>query len=251
MTTIKNTILTIVDSKKIQMIPKWKFVVYSLLGLIGICFSFLLLLFVVSLVMFILARYGFMYLPMFGFQATLHAITGIPIVLCLFGLLLVFIIEVVSRQFSFSFRRPLLVTLCIIIGIALIVGYLVSITPLHMMMRGYAKERHFDRFNSLYERPPREQLETGRAVLRGEVIATTTDSLTLSLFNDVIRTVYATGTRQPFGGVTLGDDIIVFGRIEGGRFLVMKLRPSPEMPFDERNTMRMIQHERLYESRMK
>lgn len=251
MTTIKNKILDIVESKKITMIPRWKFVLYSLLALSTLCFSFLLLLFVVSLVMFLFARYGFMYLPMFGFEATLHAITGIPVMLSLFGLLLALLTEVISRQFSFSFRKPLLVTLCSIVGAALVVGYFVSITPLHTMMRGYAKERHFERFNRLYEHPPHDEWHEGRAVLRGEVIATSTGSLTLSLFNSMVRMVYATGTGDSFEKVELGDDVIVFGIIHNDRFEVIKLRSSPEMLFDEKKKMRMTGEGRMYNSYMK
>lgn len=252
MTTIKNNILEIVEAKKIQMIPKWRFIFYTLLGIVGLLFSFLILFFVVSLIMFLLARYGFLYLPMFGFEATLHAITGIPILLCFLGVVLVGIIEVVSRQFSFSFRRPIIVTLCIIVGTAFVVGYAVSITPLHIMMRGYAKERHFERFSTLYERPFHDEWHEGRAVIRGEVIATSTDSLTLSLFNQMIRTVYATGTGASLTGLSLGDDIVIFGIIHDNRFEVMGWRFAPVMPFDENKPMRMMRLERGYDDgRMK
>lgn len=233
MNTIKNKILHIVENKKIQMIPKWKFILYSSLGISGLIFSFLALLFVISLILFLLSKYGFLYLPFFGFGAILHVLTGVPVILICSGIILAFITEVLSRKYTFSFRKPLLISLLVITLPALCIGFLLSISPFHSMMRGYMRNHHSG-LRTIYERPSFNEHVDGRIVLRGDVLATTTSSITLSLFNDAIRTVYATTTGDPLPSFSLGDDIVIFGIENNGRIDVMKVRKSPHMPFEER-----------------
>lgn len=237
MTTVKNKILHIVENNNIRMIPRWKFVLYSSFGIIGLIFSFLLLLFIVSLILFILSRYGFMYLPLFGFGAALHVLTGVPLILGVVGLVLVVFIEILSRHYAFSFRKPLITTLGCIIILSLSIGFIVSLTPLHRTMHAYARAHHIDRFGDMYKRPPLRK-DDARAILRGEVISTTTDSLTLSLFNNESRVVYATATGQSFSSLHTGDDVVIFGVMSNGRFDVMRVRSSPHMPFEERERMK-------------
>ena len=58
MTNLKTKILDTVEKNNIRMIPKWKFVLFSVLGVIGIVFVFLLAVFSFSLVLFVLSKYG-------------------------------------------------------------------------------------------------------------------------------------------------------------------------------------------------
>lgn len=239
MKTIKNKILTIVESKNIQMIPRWKFVLYSILGITGFIFSFLVLLFISSLILFVLSKYGFMYLPFFGFNAALHVLTGIPLILGVFGLILVVVVELLSRQFLFSFRTPLMTMLLLIIIIALGIGFMVSLTPLHTLMKGYARTHHIDGFMDMYGHPSLDRVGQGVAILRGEIIATSSNSLTLSLFNDEESIVYATTSGMSFDSLQIGEDVVVFGVITNGKFEVMQIRKSPQLPFEERMEKRM------------
>ena len=242
MNTLKDTILNIVEHKKIQMIPRWKFILYSSFGIIGFLFSFLSLLFVVSLILFLLLKYGFMYLPFFGVGAILHILTGVPAVLGILGIILAVLTEILGRQYAFSFRKPLLTTLLWIILSALVIGFLVSISPFHNAMRSFAKSHHIDGFRDIYERPTFNEGLDGRVVIRGEVLATTTTSVTLSLFNNVERTVYATTTGDTFPNLVIGDDIVVFGILTNNKIEVMKIRISPEMPFENRRNEGMKNH---------
>lgn len=81
MNNLKTKILETVQKNNIKMIPKWKFVLYSALGVAGVWFTFLVLVFVVSLIFFVLSRYGFLDMPFFGFMQTVHALGAIPFAL--------------------------------------------------------------------------------------------------------------------------------------------------------------------------
>lgn len=241
MKNIKNKILDIVENKNLEMIPRWKFFLLTSLAVFGLIFSFLLLLFVISLILFILLKYGFMYLPLFGFGAISHMVTGIPVILAASGLLLVVIVELLSKHFAFSFKKPVMTTLLLIIVSAFVIGFAITLTPFHRVMHGYVRNNHMDGFTRMYERTSSEGGRQGMAVLRGEVVSTTTDTLTLSLFGDALSMVYATSAGEQFTSLGIGDDIVVFGIMSNGRFEVLQIREAPLLPFEKRRAGMMLE----------
>lgn len=120
--TIKHTILDTLNTKNLKMIPRWRFVSYSILGVLGMIFIFLAAVFVFSLMLFVLSRYGFMYMPFFGFMATVKALSAIPLLLLFATIVLLVLIEIISRQYTIAFKRPLVVTLLSITSFAAEIG---------------------------------------------------------------------------------------------------------------------------------
>ena len=232
MTNIKTKILESVHKNNVTMIPRWKFVLYSSVGIFGIGFTFLVTVFVLSLILFLLSRYGFMYLPFFGFMATMHALQAIPLVLLICTIVLLVLIEVMSRYYSFSFRRPLAVTLLLLTSGVTIVSFIISETPVHEYIRGYAKDHHMDMFARMYDRPLPFDETGAHDVLRGEVIASGSTSTTLRLFDGVTVIAYASTTLvRPLAMPDVGDDVVVFGRITGDDFEMVDVLPAPHSPF--------------------
>ena len=135
MTNLKTKILDTVEKNNIRMIPKWKFVLFSVLGVIGIVFVFLLAVFSFSLVLFVLSKYGVMHMPFYGLMTALYALNAIPVLLLLVTIVLLIIIELISQQYSFSFRRPLMVTLLVVTSLAVLVSFAVSQTSMHEYVR--------------------------------------------------------------------------------------------------------------------
>ena len=236
MNNLKSKILESVKKNNLTMIPRWKFVVYSVTGIVGLVFAFLLAIFVISLILFVLSRYGFMYMPFFGVMATLRALSAIPIVLLLCAVLLLVLIEIISRYYTFSFRRPLAVTLLSITSLAVVVSYIVSETSAHDYLRSYAREHQMHIIERMYERPIPFKSDNGIDIVRGGVIASTPTSTTLELFDGDTVVAYSTTTDD--GGKVfiphIGDDVMVFGTFSGGQFIVVELRPVPKTPFGGR-----------------
>lgn len=232
MTNVKTKILESVHKNNVTMIPRWKFVLYSSIGIFGIGFTFLVAVFVLSLILFLLSRYGFMYLPFFGFMATMHALQAIPLVLLICTIALLVLIEVMSRYYSFSFRRPLAVTLLLLTTGAATISFIISETPVHEYIRGYAKDHHMDMFSRMYDRPLPFDATRVHDVLRGEVLASSATSTVLRLFNGVTVVAYASTTlTQPIVMPDVGDDVVVFGKITGDDFEMVDVLPAPHSPF--------------------
>lgn len=234
MNNLKSKILETVQKNNIKMIPKWKFVLYSALSIAGVWFVFLVLVFVVSLIFFVLSRYGFLDMPFFGFIQTIHALGAIPFALFVTAIFLLVLMEVLSRMYTFTFRRPLAVTL---LGVTLIVtfcSYLISQTSVHEYVRDYMKSRHLEMFSRAYDRPRPPNKIQGMDVLRGEVLVTSATSATLLLFNGEKVVVYATtsrGTTTMPRAPRVGDDVVMLGTFVGEYFEISRIRPAHKGPF--------------------
>lgn len=234
MNNLKIKILETVHKNNIKMIPKWKFALYSSLGVIGALFIFLVLVFIVSLMFFVLSRYGFLDMPFFGFMQTLHALGAIPFALFFCTLVLLVLIEVIAKMYTFTFRRPLAVTLLGITFVVTLSSYVISQTSVHEYVRDYVKSHNLDLFSRAYDRPAPPRKINGMDVIRGEVLVTSATSATLILFNGEKIIAYATttnGTTTVPRFPEIGEDVVMLGTFINGGFEVVRIKPAHKGPF--------------------
>lgn len=232
MKSVKTNILQFVEKNKINMIPRWKFLLYSLLLFIGACFSFVALVFIGSLIIFVLSTYGFIYLPIFGFGELAENLRAIPILLLLLTVALIVVVEVLVRNYSFSFRKPVLTTMFTLIVLAIILSYLVTLTPVHREIRAYARDNHIDFVYHGYDRPLPLKPMKGMTVIRGIVVSTTTDSVTLKISDDSFVVVYASTTlMKKIDLPDKDDEVVIFGRVIGDKFEAVDVKHIEDLPF--------------------
>lgn len=234
MTVLKTKILDTVKNNQIAMIPKWKFVAYSVLSIFGLLFIFLATVFVLSLIIFLLSRYGFLYMPFVDGMETLHMLRAIPVMLLFVTVAGLILLEVISRQYSFSFKKPLLVTAFTFTIIAMLLSFVLSETSMHEYVHAYAKDKHIKIVTRMYERPIPLKRGDGKDVLRGEVLVSSATATTIRLFNGSEMTVYiSTSTTHPkkFLVPAIGDDVVIVGRFFNDAFQMIDIFPAPRMPF--------------------
>ena len=231
MTNLKTKILDTVEKNNIRMIPKWKFVLYSVLGMIGIVFVFLLAVFSFSLVLFVVSKSGVMHMPLYGLMTALYALNAIPLLLLLVTIVLLIIIELISQQYSFSFRRPLMVTLLVVTSLAVLVSFAVSQTSMHEYVRDYAKSHRMSMMSRAYERPLPFKNIDGMTVVRGVVEEVSASTTVLRLFDGTLLKTFAstTGTGMM---PEVGEDVVMLGSFSGDRFEVQAIR-EPGTPFNK------------------
>jgi hypothetical protein len=235
MTHLKKIILETVSSQNIRMIPKWKFAIYSFLGVFSIIFLFIISTFLLSLIFFVLSRYGFMEMPLFGFIHSIETLQAIPVPLIFCTVLLLVAIEMLSRYYSFSFKRPLLIVLLGVTLLAAGIGFVMSRTPLHEYVREYGVTHHIDILSRAYDRPrPFKKMPEGMDVIRGEVLTRSGQNLTIQLFDEKIITAHGTTSETSRGipeVVAPGDDVILLGNFNGEVFEINRMRPASKMLF--------------------
>ena len=230
MTEIKTNILQFVEKNKIDMIPRWKFVLYSLLWTVLALFTFTALVFTGSMIMYILSTHGFIYLPLFGIGELVQSLRSIPLILFTLTIVLVVLVEMLVRHYSFSFRKPMLTTLLTLTGASLVCSFLLTLTPVHKEIRNYARDHNIGFIYHEYDRPlPLNELET-MTVIRGIVVATSSDGIMLALSDDSIQAVYASSTLHHFRIPTKGEDVVVFGRLTGQIFEAVAIRTTGPFP---------------------
>ncbi len=230
MTELRSKILDIVSKENIKMIPRWKFVLYSVLTVVGLFFIFFLAVFTGSLVLFVLSKYGFLDIPFFDFLKTLHALSAIPLLLLFTTLLLLVVIEIISRSYTFTFRRPLGITLLAITSCTVIASYAVSQTPIHEVIRNYARDHNIDMMKRAYDRPRPFARGADMAVLRGVVTEIGTSTISIRTFDGVIRTVYSSTTNPMFKKFELGADVVAFGKMLEDDFEIDRIKVLQKGP---------------------
>lgn len=229
MTSLKKTILATVHKENITMIPKWRFVLYSLLATGGLIFLFLLAIFFGSLLLFVLSRYGFMDMPFFHFIKTIHTITVIPLLLVVCTLVLLGIIEFLTRRHAFAFKQPLLVTLLGITTLTLGISFLVSESGVHERMRDFVREKRMPFVSRAYDKPfNRPRGIPGQDIVRGTIVATTSTSTVLKTFDGSLVTVISTSSSFK---LPLGEDMVAFGAFKGDVFEAELFKKAHRPPF--------------------
>ncbi len=231
MKSVKTNILQFVEKNKISMIPRWKFFLYSLLLFIGACFSFVSLVFVGSLIIFVLSTHGLIYLPIFGFGELVESLRAIPLLLFSLAVILVVIVEILFRNYAFSFRKPVLTTLFTLTFLAIVLSYLLTLTPVHKGIRAYARDNHMDFVYHGYDRPLPLKPRKGMTAIRGIVTSTTSDYVTLKISDESSIIVYASTTLKNVGLPDKNEEVVVFGRVVGDRFEAVDIRNIEDLPF--------------------
>lgn len=233
MTDIKTNILQFVEKNKISMIPKWKFVLYSLLGIALTVFAFVVLTFFGSMIIFVLSKHGFLYLPLFGLGGIMHGIRAVPFVLFILTVILIVIVEILVRNYAFSFRKPVITTLLTLTLSAIVFSSLLTLTPMHGEIRRFARENHIDFISRGYDRPLPIKEAGDMTVLRGTIVSTTTNDVTIKLFDDTTEIVYASTSIKDNDLPDTGEDVVILGHMVEDKFEAIKIRDADSFPFGE------------------
>jgi len=205
------------------MRPRWHFVLRSVF--FGLIFLTVLLitLFVAGFLVLALRVSGVTVMSGFGFKGVLAFLRAFPWLITLLLLVLMLAVEIYARRYSFCYRLPALGTLTILlmmIGTAgLALGYYLHYNcPGHNSMfgptLGHLRASVVDRSDMLHAGKVRNfsdqrrfQLETPTDVYR------------------VVVTEDTRGTRLEL--VEVGDEVLVFGPVEGDSLKAVGLRKLP------------------------
>lgn len=241
MTNIKDSLLENIERNKVHIIPKWRFVLYTVLAATGLLFAFLGLVFVISFVIFLLTKYGVIYMPLFGFGALLHGLASIPLTLLFLGVILIIVTELAAKTFAFSFKRPVIVTVLSVMIVATVAGCFVNLTPLHDNIREYGRNGNMGGIMHAYDRPMPFGDEMGQTIERGIVIATSTAGFVLQRFDEGTTSVIVEDKTRLTALISLTDEVIVFGTATSGVLYAEDVRDS-KGPFHQGEHRMKMRH---------
>lgn len=214
--TIHNRVLQKIKNENIQMKPKIRFVLQTILFAGGILLSLGLTLYLTSFIFFILRSNGAFFLPGFGFAGFGALFLSLPWLLIVIVLALIAILELLGRHFSFVYKRPLVYSIFGIILFVLISSVAVAFTKVHQKALEFTREHHVPIGGPLYERYSRGERPFHKGNI-GTILEINENELILkNVTGGTITVSTTTETRFPrHESLNVGDHIMILGEREG------------------------------------
>ena len=213
-TSLAGSILEKIKSGETHMRPRWHFVLRAFLLALGALILLLALLYLASFIVFVLRETGILFVPSFGLRGVGVFLFALPWFLILLAVLFVLVLEVLVRNYSFAYRKPLLYSVGTIVVFVISGGAVVAHLGFHEGMARFAKERRIpvaDGFYRSFEHRLHDQ------VFPGTITAFSDDGFHLrDIHDEEFDIIVTSDTRFPFGvDFEQGDKVVVFGDRKG------------------------------------
>ena len=221
MNQIKKIILEKINAGEIAMRPRWRFMLETVLLTLGIIMVSLSIIYIASLVIFILQYSGAIYIPTFGMAGILPFLLSIPWTLLILALVFVIVLEFLVYKFAFVYRKPLLYSVLGIVVISLLGTFIVLQTSVHTMLRERAERSGLPVISSMYY-----GFGSGKArdILFGEIIELNRENFILNdPKNGEVKVLLKKIVGQKFN-IQVGDMVLVFGQLNKGEVAANGLR---------------------------
>lgn len=211
---MRERVLEAIKTGEIAMRPRWHFVLKTILLILGGVIVVLGLVYVSSLILFVLRESGVIFVPIFGFRGIGIFLKSLPWILIILVMVFVGLLEMLVRRYAFAYRQPLLYSIA---GILLIIGigaFVVGKTPLHGQVFRYAEDHHLPVMDPMYRtfiRRPIPDMNMGEItefIPVGFMIQNTE--------REIFMVQITPRTRLPLGAdFSKGDRVIIIGPEQG------------------------------------
>lgn len=224
--TIRQLIMQRIANGGTRMRPAWHFGLVTALWALGILLVLLTTMLLISFVVFAMRQTGVMSAPAFGLRGVLPFVAAIPWLLVVLCALFVLGLEMLTRHFAFAYRRPLLVSLAVIIGIAFVGGSLFARTPFHPRLFDRAAQGRLPIAGPLYQR---YGFGIDSTIYPGVISSLQGDIIMLSNRRGMSIAVRITDTTDIGEGIlAIGRPVIVLGEKEGTTITALSIIPAPD-----------------------
>jgi hypothetical protein len=167
MTKIKDTILERIHSGQVAMLPRWKYVLRTLLLLSGIMLAAVLFLYSITLALFVLRSTGVLFVPIFGFSGISTIIWHSPWILIGTAGVFFTTLYILIRHYGHNYRQPAILSLFFVV--VFMVGFTVALdtVSVHPRMERWSENRHIPGLSPLYK----QQLKRPDDITPGTITA--------------------------------------------------------------------------------
>ncbi|OGY90134.1 MAG: hypothetical protein A2677_00405 [Candidatus Komeilibacteria bacterium RIFCSPHIGHO2_01_FULL_52_14] len=242
---IKKGVLEAISSGSIKMRPRWYFVLHAVLAIAAISLLGMTLLYLVSLIFFLLRLSGVWFAPLFGFRGWYTFLISLPWLLILLTILFLFLLEIAGRRFPVVYRRPLLYSVVGIVAIAVAGGFALERVHMHDQLFSQARENTLPIGGELYRNFGMRHL---RGVHQGAIIDTMNGGFTIQEANGKSYSVQVSQLtrRVPQRGMRMmiiststfqlnrGDGVVIYGPEDDGIIQAIGIQKILVLPFGPR-----------------
>ncbi len=210
---LKTSVMDAIRKRKVNMRPRWHFLLLSALAAAGVLILIVTLLYITSLVLFFWRDSGVWYATDFGPRGWFELLRSAPLFLILLVAIFAIVLEVLVRKYSFAYRTPLIASLGAILCVVFVGGLVLAQTSLHRHLQGEARHGHLPPpmgmwYGGAMRPPPPGDMYIGAILLK------TADGFIIvdENGNGTSTVVVTPKTRLPYGeDFSPGDVVIVIG----------------------------------------
>ncbi len=215
-------VLDQIKKGKVTMTPRFYFTLRFTALIAVSVLLFIFSSFFFSFLFFALQASGYYFLFGFGLKGFTTLIILFPWSLFLIQVLLLALIEWLLKGFSFGYKTPLAYLILGIVGISMLLGLVVYLTPLHDDFESEAKHNNLPVLGGLYDHVRRPSHDHG--IYNGTVIAISTSSIMVKIDDagDVATdtlVVMDSAALQLSKQVSLGQGVFIAGEIDHEKFI--------------------------------
>ncbi len=220
----------IADIKKNHIAPKAKgyFVLLAVLAVTGSLALCIAILYVASLAFFSMKQSGAWLMPGFGPSWVGDFLLSLPWLLILAVCILLIILGILIRRFSFAYGRPVLYSILAFIILTAIGAFLVERTPLHGFIMHEVGEQRLSAAGPLYHRYGEKRMDR---IIPCTIVERTPDGyVARSENNRLINIVFTKDRSAELSRFRPGDLIAVMGDCEGTTIRAEAIRRLSQLP---------------------
>lgn len=205
-----------IEKGELKMKPKAYFVAKTILivGLLNL--GFLLALYFGSLIIFVLRINDIFLFHGMGFQVIRSALLSFPWYLVFLVFALVILVETTAKRFHFIYRKPLIVSLLIILALVFLSSFLVERSSLHHSFFRLAEQERLPLAGRMYRDLGNLKIEN---VYFGTILEKKDDFWIMELDSGEavsLKITEKTRGRRVFSEIKEGNEVIVIGELEEG-----------------------------------
>jgi hypothetical protein len=205
---IQDNVLKAIEAGKVKMRPKWHFVARTSLLIVGTILVVLALLYLVSLILFIMRQTGVLFVSGFGFSGISAFFLSAPWLLIIIAVIFIIILQILIKKYSFGYGRPLLYSALAIIVLVVVGGILVEMTPLHRGLFNRAENNGLPLAGGLYRQFGEQEHDN---ITVGVVTEVLDNGYKITTQGGEALTVTITSQTKGAPGFAIGDTIVVLG----------------------------------------
>lgn len=204
---LEESILESIKAGRLTMRPQWYFALRTSLLALGALLLFITLLYFVSFIVFYLRETGALYAPQFPGTGIMTILRALPWIFVAISALFIIVLQVLVRRYSFGYRRPILYSLILLVGVLGAGGLLVA--PLHLSLFRSAQSRKLPIAGPLYRGFMPHHIPT---LTKGTIVALGPSSFVLEDIRGGTTTVLFTSETRFPTDLSPGTSVVIFGR---------------------------------------
>ncbi len=221
---IKENVVSKIERGEVEMRSKSYFILKGFLVLGSLFLFFLFALYVGSLIVFVFRANNILFFYGTGLHGIKTVIFSFPWYLVLLSLILIVLLEIISKNFRVVYRKPLIYSLIVIMILSLTGSVLIDSFSMHDSLFRMAEEKKLPIGGRMYRNLGNLDIENAHF---GEILEKENNNWTMRLENNEIVSLKITDEtrgRRFFGEIMEGNNVVVIGELENEEINVWGFR---------------------------